>query len=303
MTLKRRFETLLVHILMGLFSCLPLDMASFIGGWIGRHIGPLTGIHRKARRQMMEILSDYSQTQIDSCINRMWDNLGRTMAEYPHLKKIMNERLTLDNRAGMTPADVYNKPALFIGGHFANWEIAGPSLLHYMNAKLDLLYRAANNRGVDDILNHYRSMGGVLTTIPKSRTGMRTLVESLKAGHKIGILIDQKYNEGIAVPFFGKPAMTSPAFVQLGQKFKCPVYAAQIVRENGAHFKITLYPPFQLWAEDQITPRPVETVVSEAHDLLEHWMREHPDQWLWVHQRWSSKAVQPPALKEDYFLE
>lgn len=291
MTLKHRTETLLITALMRLFGLLPLDVASHLGGFLGRNLGPLTGIHRKSRRQMLEILSDHSPAQIDIYLNRMWDNLGRTMAEYPHLPRIMRECLTLDNRANLTPDQIQNGPAIFIAGHFANWEVAGPSLMHFMNTKLDLLYRAANNRGVNQLLNRYRSMNGILTTIPKSRTGMRTIVESLKNGHKIGILIDQKYNEGTAVPFFGKMAMTSPAFVQLAQKFKCPVYPAQIVRENGARFKITLYPPLSLWADDG-SPRAVADVVADAHHLLENWMREHPDQWLWVHQRWSSKAVQ-----------
>jgi Kdo2-lipid IVA lauroyltransferase/acyltransferase len=283
MPLRHIFEYIAVRGLMNLFGVLPLDTASALGGWMGRMIGPMTGIHRKARSQIKSILVNHDA---DKILNDMWDNLGRTMAEYPHLATIARDRITLDDRAHLDLNDFPNHPALFIGGHFANWEIAGPFMLNYTGVPLDLLYRAPNNKGVDSLLNHYRSMNGQLRTIPKTRTGMRALMDSLKSNRKVGILIDQKYNEGLLLPFFGQNAMTSPAFVQLGQKFKCPVYPAQVIRENGAHFKIILHPTLKLFEDDQ--PRPVEAVIHDAHQLLEQWMFEHPAQWLWVHQRWSS---------------
>ncbi len=291
MSLKHRLESVAIRLLMGLFSLLPVDTASAIGGAIGRALGPMTGIHRKARRQMLDILCDTPPATIDQYLADMWDNLGRTMAEYPHLEYIAANRVTYENQAGLTQEKLDPTAAIFISGHFANWEVAGPALLHYYHTPLDLLYRAANNRGVDGILARYRSLNGKLSSFPKSRTGMRALVDALKHNRKIGILIDQKYNEGIVADFFGKPAMASAVYAQLGQKFNCPVYPAQVVRTHGAHFHITLYPALSLWENDGTTPRAVADIVAETHALLYSWMRAHPAQWLWVHQRWSSKGL------------
>lgn len=290
LTPKRRIEGALVKCLMTLFGALPVDRASSLGGWIARHIGPFTGIHRKAIRQMAEFLPNRTDAEIEKLAQQMWDNLGRTVAEYPHLAEIGRTRVTVDNRAGFTRETLNATPAIFIGGHFANWEIAGATLDAVMQTRADLVYRAPNNSIVDTLLNTYRSLNGKLTTIPKSRAGMRAIVEALRDGHKIGILIDQKYNEGIAVPFFGKMAMTSTAFAQMGQRFNCPVYPTQIIRENGAHFRIIAHKPLELRNADGM-PRELYDVAVDANNLIEEWMREHPEQWLWVHQRWSSRAV------------
>ena len=106
------------------------------------------------------------------------------------------------------------------------------------------------------------------------------MVETLRDGGALGILIDQKYNEGLAIPFFGRPAMTSPAFVQMAQKTNCPLIPVRGERLPGAHFRVTIYPPLN------ITEQGVEDAIAQAHMLLEEWISERPGQWLWLHRRW-----------------
>jgi KDO2-lipid IV(A) lauroyltransferase len=122
---------------------------------------------------------------------------------------------------------------------------------------------------------------------------MRQIVENLRANRKVGILIDQKYNEGIVASFFGKPATSSTAFAQLGQKIGCPVYPQQVIRTGGAHFTVVIYPALSLLGKT------LEQATQDANDMLEIWMRGNPDQWLWVHRRWSSKAVQDTAKNDS----
>jgi KDO2-lipid IV(A) lauroyltransferase len=296
--IKDKIETILVRGAMGLFWILPLDAASWMGGKLGQWVGPMTGIHRKARRQMFDILRDASSRDIDVYLAGMWNNLGRVMAEYPHLPRIMRDRLVLDNQSGKTIEEIQNGAAIFIGGHFANWEVAGPAMLYFTGQKLDLVYRAPNNAGVDAVLGGYRSMNGALEMIAKSTGGARAIVERLKAGRKIGILIDQKYTQGIVADFFGRPATATTIYAQLGQRFRCPVYPAQVVRTGGARFKVVLYPPLRLF-DDEGAARALPDVVADAHALMFGWMRQHPDQWLWVHQRWSSAKAMAHAARED----
>lgn len=278
---RHYFEATGIYTLMTIFAVLPVDRASGFGGWLARMIGPRTRLHRIAKKQVIDILGP---DNADEIVRGMWDNLGRTIAEYPHLGYIAQHRITLDNRAQATIGPEGKSPAIFISGHFANWEVSALSLIREFNTAPDLIYRPPNNPLINKLLNHYRSLYGQLRIHSKSRNGMRGVIASLNAGRTIGILIDQKYNEGIAVPFFGRPAMTSTAFAELAKRFQCPIYPTQIIRENGVHFRVIVYPAMDTTAE-------INAVVQTANAQIETWMRQYPEQWLWVHQRWSSCTV------------
>ena len=132
-----------------------------------------------------------------------------------------------------------------------------------------------------------RTLEGRLTAYPKSRDSARHLLKTLKNAGTIGILIDQKYNEGISSKFFNHEAMTNPAFVQFCQKFKCPLIPIRNERINGCNFTLTIYPPINVLNENG-TPRPIEDVIENSHELLEQWITERPDQWIWLHRRWKA---------------
>lgn len=273
-------EAALVKSLIGLFRIMPIDMASGIGGFIGRSAGSiLSGASRKAMRNLRLALPGKTDREYDIIIRGMWDNLGRVFAEYPHLEKIANTRMISEGADYLKNLSLNDSPAILFTGHLANWETAA-AYAHKIGIDLDLIYRAPNNHYVDDTLQTCRSMGGKLITYPKSSQGMRDVFTALKKGRRIGILIDQKYNQGIAMPFFGRTAMTSPAFAQLAQRFKCPLHPARVERLKGAHFKITIFPAMETGN------RTVEELMQKSHIMLEEWIQEHPEQWLWVHKRW-----------------
>jgi KDO2-lipid IV(A) lauroyltransferase len=172
----------------------------------------------------------------------------------------------------------------------ANWEITGLSILYHLNINASPVYRAPNNYYVEKLLLNARTGRGKIKAFPKSKTGTRELLKAMKNKQVTGILIDQKYNEGIAVPFFGQPAMTSPAFVDLPQKFGGTLIPVQIERLNGANFKITFHNPVPLF-DDKDKPLKNTEVINKTHQLLENWIRNRPEQWLWLHRRWSDKAI------------
>jgi len=290
--LRYIIEAMLLYILFFIFKIMPLDMASGCGGWLGRTMGPRMAASRKAIKNLRSAFPDKSDDEYAHIIRGMWDNLGRTIAEYPHLDKIGRERTDCVNAETLSTMANDNLPGILFTGHIANWEVSATGLLHQGNLPVDIVYRAPNNPWVTSLLDKARSLNHRLQTIPKSRSGTRALLHAMQQGHHIGMLIDQKYNEGISVPFFGKPAMTSPAFVQLCQKFQSPLVPGRIERLEGANFRITIYDPLKIFDEnDQALP--IETVISAAHTHLESWIREKPEQWLWLHRRWDSAARDP----------
>lgn len=278
-------EAVLLHLLFVLFGVMPVDMASACGGWAGRTVGPRMAASRKALNNLRAALPGKTETEYVQIVRGMWDNLGRVIAEYPHLAKIGRERTEIRDNGILNAIGNDGLPAVFITGHLANWEACAAALLEQAEVALDLIYREPNNPGAAKLLDRARTMGGRLATIPKSRSSVRAMVHAMQQGRKIGMLIDQKYNEGIPVPFFGRPAMTSPAFVQLCQKFKCPLIPGRIERTGGAHFRMTACEPLKLF-DDSGAALPAETVIAAAHALFESWIAERPEQWLWLHRRW-----------------
>lgn len=281
-SVRYALEAFLVTLLFGLFRRLSIDNASDFGGAIARSIGPKLSVNRKALRNIKAALPGKSEQEYKKIIHDMWDNLGRTFAEYPHLERIASERITSVGDEHIRHIVASGGPSILFTGHLANWELPA-AYAYFLGMNLDLIYRAPNNPYVEDLLQASRSMGEKIRTYPKSSKGMRDVMAALKSKRHIGILIDQKYNQGLALPFFGRIAMTSPAFVQLAQKFDCPLHPARIERVKGANFHITIFPAMN------IKDRAVEDVIAEAHIMLENWIAERPAQWLWLHNRWKSK--------------
>jgi len=275
--LRYAIEATLVRGLIFFFKILGPDRASATGGMLLGFIGPLLSSSRKALRHIeLSLHTDPPRTR--EIMRGMWENLGRVFAEYPHLSSLYQNHVELAGVENIQSLIGTENPAVLFSGHVSNWELAGPSLKK-CGIDVDLIYRAPNNPYVDAILQTCRSMDGVLKTYPKSSQGMRQVMTALKQGRRIGVLIDQKYNQGVEADFFGRPAMTSMAFIQLAKKFQCPLIPTRVERLHGVSYRVTFYPPMDLTKDD-------DTLLREAHALLEGWISERPAEWLWLHKRW-----------------
>jgi KDO2-lipid IV(A) lauroyltransferase len=113
----------------------------------------------------------------------------------------------------------------------------------------------------------------------------RRAVAALRRGGHLALLADQKLNDGLPVPFFGRAAMTAPALALLALRFDCAVMPARVERLHGARFRLTLYPPLELPRRGK-READVAALMEAVNRTLEGWIREHPEQWFWVHSRW-----------------
>lgn len=270
--------------IMGVLSLMSPDNASKFAAKIGRTIGPKLAANRHALANLKKIMPYKPAAEYNRILQGMWGNMASIIAEYPNLEFFAPdvELVGIDH---LKAAFEKHGQVIVFSGHIANWEMMAPCLMRY-GVPIDLVYRAPNNPYSDKLLNRYRTLHGKLRTLPKSKSGTRKLVESLKGGRSVGILIDQKYNEGIEVPFMGHPAMTSPAFVQLAQKFDCGLVPFRVERiEGDLRFRLSFYEPLNVFDESG-APLPHQTVIEKAHALLESWIMEKPEEWIWMHRRW-----------------
>jgi Kdo2-lipid IVA lauroyltransferase/acyltransferase len=270
---------------MAMFACLPLDWASGFGGFIGRTAGPRLGVSRRALRNLRRAMPENSEAENGRILQSMWDNLCRSMAEYPHLARIAasdSGRVEIVNGQALAGLAVNGTPGILFGGHLGNWEIGSSTVHRLMGASVISVYRAANNPWVDRLMRRFHRSR---RTVPKGAEGGRELVRQLRQGGSIALLVDQKQNDGIAVPFFGLAAMTAPAIARLGRRFGCPLIPVRFERLKGARFRCTVMSSIEM-AETGDAARDVAGTMARVNAVLESWIRARPEQWLWVHSRW-----------------
>ncbi len=271
----------------GFFRLLPVEWASSVGGFIGRMIGPRLGLNKRARKNLQRALPALSPAEIERIIRGMWDNLGRIVAEYPHLGAFRadhaNGRVTIVGADNIRAQTVPGKRAIFFSGHFGNWEVATLAVPH-AGLGLTEIYRAANNPLVDKLLNYARSAAG-RELVPKGASAARRAIGALQEGRHIAMLVDQKMNDGIPVPFFGRDAMTAPALARLALRYDCAVVPVRVDRIAGARFRITAETPLDLPRSGN-TEADTLALMTDVNGVIERWVRERPDHWLWLHRRW-----------------
>ena len=278
-------EAVFIHIFYYGFKALPPEMASNLGGWLARTIGPRLAASRKALANIARAFPHSNEIERQTILVGMWDNLGRVFAEYPHLKTIARDRTVIESSVDLDVYKSTHKGAVFASAHYGNWEISCAAPLFQLGLEIDSSYRAPNNPWVEGLLLKGRTLDGVLNSYPKSRTGGRGLLKAAQAKRNLIILFDQKYNEGIGVSLFGQEAMTNPVFVQIGQKYDMDALPMRVVRDGPARLRLLIEKPLRLYEDDE-TPRPHGDVIQDAHQILERWITEHPGHWLWLHRRW-----------------
>jgi KDO2-lipid IV(A) lauroyltransferase len=297
---KRAGEALVGITAIGLLRGLRLfnpDWMINTGGWLMRTIGPWLPENRIGRANLVAAFPQKSSAEIEAILRGAWDNLGRMGAEFAHLDRLWDfdpshpERksrieISSENVARFTGLLNDGKPALIFAAHLGNWELPAIAAATY---KLDsaVLYRRPNIAGIDRWLQETRaaSMGTLIST---SLDAPMKIAEALERGAHVGMLVDQYYVRGVEVTFFGRKTRANPLLARLAQHFDCPIHGVRIVRLPGNRFRPEM--------SDAIAPAcdargkvDIARTMQIVTNVIEGWIREHPEQWLWLHRRWRTE--------------
>ena len=281
-------ETLAARAILALARRLGPRRASDAGGALARWLGPLLPVSRTARANLALALPERDAAARARILRGMWDNLGRTVGELPHLPALDWE---IEGAEHLAPIAAQGGPAIMVSGHIGNWEVLPPAL-ERLGIRMGSVYRAADNPQVDALVNGLRARavrGEPLPLFPKGAQGARAALKFLSQGGVLGLLTDQKLNDGIAVPLLGHPAMTAPAPAQLALRFRCPVIPGRVQRLGPCRFRLVVDPPLPLpeLADRQAA---IRALTGAINDRLSDWIRERPEEWLWLHRRWPKPA-------------
>lgn len=285
---RRQIEAGGMHLMLQLFRLLSVDRASALGGRVGRLLGPRLGVTRIAKRNLHACLPEMPAAERDKIISGMWENLGRTMAEYAHLDAFQvhaeGARIHITGGEVIDQVVADGKGAIFVGGHFANWELP-PLALVERGLRVMEVYRAASNPLADEIITGLRHDYITPHQAAKGTRGARMMLKWLREKNYITMLVDQKMNDGISAPFFGRPAMSPPGAAHLARRLGCPVILVTIRRTIGAHFLVNVEAPL-LAPHTADSDADVLAAVTEINARMERFIRAYPSQWLWLHRRW-----------------
>lgn len=286
-------QALLCGMMYVLFYILPLDISSNFGGYIAEKIGPYFKASKVARLNLSKIMPQLSSLEIESIIAKMWNNLGRILAEIPHFASMNSEefckRIVVVLEKDINPAKI--RSSFIVSAHYGNWEIYNRLNKEY-KSNMHMVQRPLNNALCNNLLEKLRMKAGAKSLINKSVEGVRSMMAFLARGDNIGVLVDQKANDGIDVPFMGYNAKCTNLVEKLSLKGNHDIYCTRVIRKDGAYFKIEFYK----FKSQGLTQENAITTALNAE--MEKWIRERPELWMWVHDRWGF-AKHESSLREQ----
>lgn len=284
-SIKRGLEGGLAWGFYYLLKALPVDVASAAMGKAARLFGPCIPVSKVARVNLDLAFPNKTNAEKQEIILDCWENLGRVVGEFPHLQTITKNpaRLTIKGLEQVEAIRNSGKSAIIFSGHLANWEVFGAAAQRE-GLPISLVYRPANNPLTEALYRHARQ-DIAQNLYPKNREGAKQILKGIRNGELFGMLVDQKMNDGMAVPFFGHEAMTAKAIAEFALRQNVPIYPGYIIRNQGAHFTMEILPALKLPTGNDHSAN-VRELLTTINQLLESWITAHPGQWFWLHRRW-----------------
>jgi Kdo2-lipid IVA lauroyltransferase/acyltransferase len=263
-------------------------------GFVGRlvpYVSPWLPEHRIGRANLTAAFPEKSPGEIDAILRGAWSNLAQVGVEYAHLDRLWDYdpgrpgRIEVDPETARRLSAIREegKGAYFFTGHTGNWELTAVGLAA---SGLDILvlYRQPNNREVDEAIRKLRadSMG---TLVPTNAEAGFKLMKGLARGQSVAMAVDQHFGQGVDITFFGRPCKANATLARLARRVERPIYGMRIVRLPNHRFRFEVTPEL-VPARDDAGKLNVDATTQQINSVIEGWVREYPEQWLWLHRRW-----------------
>jgi len=284
-------SNMLLRGLIGAANIVPYRWRVPAMGWLVARLSRLVGFEKRIRANLALACPDLPEDEVKQLCRAVPDNAGRTLIELysgrPFIERAHAADISGPGLAALEEARAQGRPVILMTGHFGNYDAARANLIargHEMGA----LFRRMANPYFN---THYlRTISAIGTPMfEQGRRGMSQMVRHLKGGGIIAIVGDLHAHGGRELRFFGQPAVTAIVPAELALKYDAvmiPVYS--IRRENGLDFDVVMHAP--------IPHSDPETMSQAVNDGLEGLVRDHMDQWFWIHRRWKpwmGLGVQP----------
>ena len=271
---------------------LPIDRSLSLAHAIGTRLGPLSGRHRIVLANLEHAMPDLDRTERERIGREMWGHQARLVLETAFFERIYdprsgeaNQRVEVRMKVDLRSLHENRIPTILFTAHTGGFEFL-PALAESEGLPMLALFRAPNNPYVADRLLKQRERSGARMIRSEPGTAQR-LASELRARRAIGVLVDQKFNSGPKVNFFGKPAPTNPLIARLAALTKGVIIPARCVRLPNNRYRLDVDDPVSLPRNDR-GRIDVDASLRIVNDITERWVREYPEQWMWFHRRWGN---------------
>ena len=287
--LKYFFEFIIIISLLFTFKIIGLKNASNLGSILGKFIGPLFRSKHIIKQNIKIGLGEIDKKKESEIISEMWSNIGRTFSEYVFLKdfkfnKTNFDHMKINGSNYLNEIKKNNESVIFYSGHFANFELMAMELDKF-GIKCAAIYRPLNNFFLNPIMEYLRMKYICPNQIPKGRIGMREIINKVKDGYSIALMVDQRVSEGPRALFFNKPAHTTTVPAQLALKYNCKLVPISLERKGGPNFEMTIHEPYKVEKTGNDV-EDIKKITLKINQVMEKMILNNPKQWTWSHNRW-----------------
>lgn len=303
-TMAQRLSFLCFMSLTALIRALPLAAARAFCGRIARTAGALLGVmsSRKhcAKHNLLRVFPELSESSRHRILRHMWDNLGRTVADYMHLQRFhislppqlsaakpwtsddgLFEVVGLEN---LYKLRTMKQGSIIFSAHLGSWEMVAV-IAAQAGLPISQLYRSASNPLIDRTIRKAQATYGA--ELINKNIALRSIARALDEGRHVVMLSDQRTRGGALIPFMGYPALTAPGVARFALKKGCTITPAFAVRLPCGRVQVTFEPPLEVPSGSYDDSHQQEReILTTMNARFEHWIRRFPEQWLWIHDRW-----------------
>ncbi len=281
------FQALFIYTFFLVLKILPVDFASWFSGRLIQFAGGFSHKNKISNANLRFIFPEKSEKEIKHITKKMWNNLGRIIGEFCHIDKFNDkykDRIKINGREHLDELIAMNKGGIVISAHFGNWELAS-FIASTFGVKINIIFRKPNNYFLNPLFNmrNKKSENGIM--IPKTNNTVKQILQALKNKEFLGILIDQKINSGLEMNFLNHPTKVSDSSGLFAIKTGVPIIPAIIKRTKGVNFEISIL-PYIIPEKTGDFHYDVEQITIKTNKIIEEWILENPEQWLWIHDRW-----------------
>ena len=287
--IKYIFEALIIYSIFLIIKILGINIGRKISTFLFLKVGSLFRSNENIKKNISNAYENITDDEKNNIVNDMWTNYGLTFAEYIFMEKFRKNKFSKSQISIKGMGILQNviksgEPAIFISGHFANFELMAMEL-EKSKIKLAAIYRPLNNFFINPFMVYIRKKYICKNQIKKGIGGTKEIIDLIKKKNSIALMVDQRLGESKRYPFFGKPAHTTTLPAQLALKFNCKIIPIFLKRDKNNFFLMEILNPidFEKTADFE---KDKENITIKINQIIEEMIKRNPGQWIWTHGRW-----------------
>ena len=285
--IKLILEYFIIYVIYKFTSILPINQVANFGGFLFKFIGPLTKTQKIVRKNYLQIFPNTNEVKILKESKLSWLSIGKTFFELLILPRIITDNNKINVEGLSNVADIINsnEQVIFVGIHESNWEILLPTI-DKLGIGVGGIYRHINNPYIDKLILNIRKKSissNKSFYTPKGKQSAKDIIDGIKKGLSLVLLVDQKDSAGELIPFFNSPSKTQTGFLKLARKYNMKIIPVRNVRNKNNEFKVKFYPPLKNISKN-LSDIHTMTII---HLMIEGWIKDCPSSWFLQHNRFS----------------